>query len=228
MAYIYQIINKINGKRYIGKTVNTIQDRWNEHKKDYTKESCRHRPLYRAMNKYGIDSFEISQIEECSYQDLNRQERYWIEFYGTFKNGYNATLGGDGTQYADYGKIFELFQQNFSYKDISSLTGYCEDTIVSALKNYHLSSEERQEKARIKNQKAVLMLDVKTEKPLRCFTSIQEALIFLSGIGNNKQDTNKKMCGTHISAVCKGNRKSAYGYKWKYLNDQSPPKFENS
>ena len=219
MAYIYQIINKVNGKRYIGKTVNTIQKRWNSHKRDYTKESCTNRPLYTAMNKYGIKSFEISQIEECSYQELNERERYWIEFYGTFKNGYNATLCDDGTQYADYEKIFKLYQQNFSYKEISNLTGYCEDTITSALKNYHISSEERQEKARAKNQKPILMLDIKTEKPLKCFVSIKEALIFLSSIGNNRQNTNKKMCGTHISAVCKGKRKSAYGYKWKYLND---------
>lgn len=72
MAYIYQIINKVNGKRYIGKTVNTIQKRWNSHKRDYTKESCKSRPLYKAMNKYGIESFEIYQIEECSYQELNK------------------------------------------------------------------------------------------------------------------------------------------------------------
>lgn len=217
MAYIYQIINKQNGKRYIGKTVNSISERWNNHKKDYLKDKYKNRPLYRAMNKYGLDSFEINQIEECHYEELNDRERYWIEFYGTFKNGYNATRGGDGSQYIDYKKIFDLYQKNFSYKEITELIGCCEDTVISALKNYHLSANERFEKSCLKKQKAVLMLDKNTEKPIRYFASIKEALNYLQQIGNSQQKSLKKMCGTHISAVCKGKRKTAYGYKWKYL-----------
>ena len=70
--------------------------------KDFKKERCEKRPLYNAMNKYGPENFSIEQIEECNSDIVNEQEIYWIEFYGSFKNGYNATFGGDGKHYADY------------------------------------------------------------------------------------------------------------------------------
>ena len=67
MAYIYQITNNINGKIYVGKTVkNNIQERWEEHLKDYKKPRCEKRPLYDAMNKYGSENFSIKELEECS------------------------------------------------------------------------------------------------------------------------------------------------------------------
>lgn len=53
----------------------------------------------------------------------------------------------------------------------------------------------------------VIQLDKNTEEEINCFESIIEATRSL-GLSNN--------CGSHISAVCRGNRKIAYGYKWRY------------
>jgi hypothetical protein len=61
------------------------------------------------MNKYGIEHFHISQIEETN--DPDEREKYWIEYYGTFKNGYNATIGGDGKRYLDYDLIIALYKE---------------------------------------------------------------------------------------------------------------------
>ena len=61
-GYIYLIENKINGKKYIGKTYSSIEKRWKEHIKDRTRFD---RPLYRAMNKYGIENFSIQELEYC-------------------------------------------------------------------------------------------------------------------------------------------------------------------
>jgi hypothetical protein len=52
--------------------------------------------LYDAINKYGSENFSIEEVEECSPEVLNDREVYWIEQYGSFKNGYNATRGGEG------------------------------------------------------------------------------------------------------------------------------------
>lgn len=74
MASIYKITNKINNKVYIGKTNNSIQQRFKEHIRDSKKHS--NRPLYRAFNKYGIDNFTISMVEECNPEVAAEREIY--------------------------------------------------------------------------------------------------------------------------------------------------------
>ena len=90
MSYIYCITNHVNGKKYIGKTTSSVSKRWKEHCRDYKKERCKDRPLYRAMNKYGIDSFSIEMLEECSSKESSGRETYWINEFKTYGNGYNA------------------------------------------------------------------------------------------------------------------------------------------
>lgn len=114
MAIIYKITNQINGKVYIGETLkDSIDVRWKEHKRDRTKRKNEKRPLYDAMNKYGIENFTIEEIDRCKAEEVQTYERYWINKYRSYIgfedcNGYNATLGGDGTNYADYELIFQL------------------------------------------------------------------------------------------------------------------------
>jgi hypothetical protein len=56
MAFIYKIINDINDKVYIGKTVKTIKVRWQQHllQERKNKTQANKRALYSAMNKYGV------------------------------------------------------------------------------------------------------------------------------------------------------------------------------
>ena len=93
---IYIITNDINDKVYVGKTMHSIEKRFKEHCKDSKKERNEKRPLYNAMNKYGIKHFKISLLEECDSENAEEREIYWIEYYNSYKNGYNATKGGDG------------------------------------------------------------------------------------------------------------------------------------
>jgi len=82
MSYIYCITNHVNGKKYIGKTTSSVSKRWKD------------RPLYRAMNKYGIDSFSIEMLEECSSKESSGRETYWINEFKTYGNGYAKTYNG--------------------------------------------------------------------------------------------------------------------------------------
>ena len=93
---IYKIQNKINNKIYIGQSVN-IERRWKDHRSSYKDENDHsyNTHLYRSMRKYGIENFDFSIIEICEPNQLNEKERYWIERYDSFFNGYNLTLGGD-------------------------------------------------------------------------------------------------------------------------------------
>ena len=65
-GFIYKITNDINGKIYIGKTLNSLEHRFNEHKRASRKKCCENRPLYSAMRKYGVENFSITLIEKAS------------------------------------------------------------------------------------------------------------------------------------------------------------------
>lgn len=65
--------------------------------------------MYRAIEKYGIDNFSIYTIEETNNPE--EREKYWIEYYGSFKNGYNATIGGDGRPYIDYDLVVATYRE---------------------------------------------------------------------------------------------------------------------
>lgn len=90
---IYKITNKINNHAYIGQSVD-IEKRWNKHINHDSADADY--PLYRAFKKYGVDNFHFEIIETCNVDELNDREIYWIEYYDTFKNGYNQTMGGQG------------------------------------------------------------------------------------------------------------------------------------
>jgi len=92
---IYSILNKVNKHRYIGQTQQDLSKRWGQHIQE--SKTYIDRPLYRALNKYGIGMFVIRVIEEdIPIDKLSEREIYWIEQFDTYNKGYNATTGGEG------------------------------------------------------------------------------------------------------------------------------------
>ena len=144
MAYIYKIINNINQKIYIGKTSSTIEKRFKEHCNDSKKERCEKRPLYDAMNKYGIENFTVEKVEEVENDEIaSEREIYWINKLRTYIgfndcNGYNATLGGDSKRIYDYQtiakKYLELKNQKETAKyfqcDVETVKKACQENNI--------------------------------------------------------------------------------------------------
>lgn len=97
MIGIYKITNKINNHSYIGLSTH-IEDRWNYHKNPYNWKRESNKTLYKAIIKYGIDNFQFEVLEECSPEQLDEKEKYYIELYDTYYNGYNMTSGGENNQ----------------------------------------------------------------------------------------------------------------------------------
>lgn len=91
MIGIYKITNKINNKCYIGQS-NNCERRFKEHQ---TKGKTSRIPVDVAIEKYGIDAFNYEIIEECSIEELNQKEQYWIKYYNSIAQGYNCSEGGD-------------------------------------------------------------------------------------------------------------------------------------
>lgn len=100
---IYKITNTVNGKVYIGQSINIYQ-RWAVHKKRHLLETseCYQYPLYQAMRKYGVVCFDFSILEQCSREQLNEREIFYIQQYHSNEkeNGYNQTMGGDTQEHA--------------------------------------------------------------------------------------------------------------------------------
>ena len=205
MAFIYKITNNINGKSYVGKTLNTVSSRFKEHICDSKHEVRKNRPLYKAFNKYGIENFRVETLEECDDTDASEREMFWIKELDTFHKGYNATLGGDGKQYVNRALIILLWLADKNIKFISDFTGYSRDTISDILKSYRVSSKEILSRANNDRKKSVDMYDLNGNY-LRTFSSPYEASKFI----NNKHSR------SHIDSVCRGKRKTAYGFIWKF------------
>lgn len=96
---IYKIENTINGKVYIGQSVN-IKKRFIEHRYrayDKSDEKTYSLYLYSAIRKHGVENFSFSIIEECNAEELNEREMYWIDHYHANQKeyGYNLSDGGN-------------------------------------------------------------------------------------------------------------------------------------
>jgi group I intron endonuclease len=101
MSCIYKILNKVNGKVYIGLTSRASPTkRWQRHISDLNSGKHHSRHLQKSWNKYGEANFifEILEVLEVDIKNLFLREIFWIKFYKSFdpKFGYNMTFGGEG------------------------------------------------------------------------------------------------------------------------------------
>lgn len=75
---IYEILNKANGKRYIGSSIN-FSKRWWLHKRDLLDNKHHSKILQRAWNKYGAESFKFKRLVVCKKTDLLFYEQRFID-----------------------------------------------------------------------------------------------------------------------------------------------------
>lgn len=100
---IYEIRNKIDGKRYIGMS-RDLETRLKDHKRALKGEyhHCSH--LQRAYLKYGEENFEFKIIMICQDSIVEEMEVYYIKKYNSSHGdyGYNLTAGGKGKNKAKH------------------------------------------------------------------------------------------------------------------------------
>ena len=211
MAYIYQITNDINGKIYIGKTEFSIEKRFKEHCQDAFRDRNEKRPLYAAMRKYGVEHFHIELIEETDNPE--EREVFWIENKRSFKNGYNATVGGDGKKYIDYDLVISSYKEIKSIADTAKALNISADSVSNILHQNNISIISSSEINLNKYGKITNMYSLEGEF-LKSFSSTNEAAQYM--IDNNLTNCKKTTIKQHITEVCTGRRNTAAKYKWKY------------
>jgi predicted GIY-YIG superfamily endonuclease len=214
---IYKIQNLLNGKIYIGQSVD-IEKRWSTHKAELKNNYHHNIHLQSAWNKYGENNFEFSIVEECIIDQLNQREIYWISQFNSFENGYNLTPGGGNTEAFSKSVIqFDLAGNEISrYSSVSeaeTITGICYSQIseccldkrktaggyiwqyedgFTCIPQWHFDSRMFKEICQL----------TKEGKLISTFPSAAEA----------KRVTG--VCDTSIIRCCHGKLRTAGGYVW--------------
>ncbi len=190
---IYIHKNKINNKVYVGQTCQSPESRW---KNGEGYKGCPQ--FYAAIQKYGWDNFEHIILENnLTLEEANEKEAYYIRLYDSYKNGYNATLGGKNAPKTEEHKL-KLSESNVGK--------HPHQGELNPMYGKHMSEEAKQ-KSRLK-QKGVLK--VKCIETGEIFDSCHLAA----------QWANLKRDG-HIPEVCKGKRQTAGGYHWEEVKENN-------
>lgn len=232
-----------NNKSYIGQAQDLDKRKYefllSPDTHNYTGKNSK---IDRARKKYPILSeWKYEVLEYCDEDKLNELEKYYINLFDTYNNGYNSTIGGDGnrgykqseeTKYKHsvlmigrfkgeksplYGiKLSKEHKRKISEskKGVNHpmygkhLSDKQKEIISKANKDKKLTDEHRQNiskgKINLPSVSKIVLQYTKSNELVNEYPSIREA----------ERQTN--ISSTHISLTCKGKRKSAGGYIWKY------------
>lgn len=207
IGVIYMFTNKINGKKYIGQTINE-KCRLIDHKRSRDKI-----PIDFAIKKYGIGSFNyeilntiIASSKEGLIQQLNRWEVYYISKYNTTdkKLGYNIKMGGSNSLISEETKrkLSGLMKGRYVGENNPNYGHRWSKEQREHLRQIKLGKKYSYE-VRKKKFKSVTQYDLDGNF-VKEFESLTEAAL--------KMNCDKAL----IMRVCQGKAKTAKGYKWKY------------
>lgn len=201
---LYCILNKINNKAYIGKTYRNIDERWREHIKDCKRYN---RPLHRAIRKYGKESFTVKLLGSFPEGDLELKEKEFILKYNSFKNGYNATLGGDGKRYLEVTdqEVLDAYETSASLKEAATKLNINEDTVRKIIASYNIKIHKPTTQF-----KKVLIPELGLE-----FDSVSDCARLLIECEIPKSKNVTTVAG-HITRVCNKIRNSYLGFTYVY------------
>lgn len=239
-GYIYLIVNKVNGKQYIGQTTQSIEKRFKRHIYD-AKGNYTNMYLHKAMRKYGEDNFLIWQIDLIEHNEkhelmtnLNTLEKYYIAEYNTLSPyGYNLTKGGE--QRSENAKVpvdeYDLYgnfvRTHNSLKDAAHSVGTEYNTAIFKCCN-GISKFAFQRIWRYHNDpldKYLLVEDMQKASrdhkmtPVDKYQADGTYICSYDSIIEAAKEFEDSISISHISECCKGKLYTAYGFVWRYKND---------
>lgn len=223
---IYCIENIINNKKYIGQSVN-IKNRKRKHLDELNKNKHCNEFLQNDWIQYGNNSFKFEILEECDADDLDKLERYYINKYNTTDSrfGYNLTHGGVKNP-SPIECVCNKISENLKdvYKNNKELIN---ERRNSAYKQW--ADPSIKEKILGKNngmygkhhtiQAKEKMSNAATGRESKQKIKIKVLCVELNKIFDSASDAAKEF-GTQsccILGVCRGERHTANGYHWKFL-----------
>lgn len=145
---IYKIVNDLNDRIYVGQTIRPLKIRFQRH---CNLNEDGYMVIKKAMKKYGKEHFKIELIEElpdCTKDQLNEREIYWIAFYDSYNNGYNSTKGGQGRgkepklSEEEENKLVELYEEGVGSPTIAKMFNVDKTTVLNYAKKHNLHRKD--------------------------------------------------------------------------------------
>lgn len=204
--YVYEHICP-DGKRYIGITKRVPERRWGKNGIGYR---AHNQHFYNAILEYGWENITHNIIASgLSKEAACEKEKFFIELYNTSNRefGYNSSTGGEHPGTGVRKTLSEEARRKIS--EAQKGKKVAPETIrkrVEARKGYRHSDVTRakmSEAAKI----PIIQIDI-NGKPICRFDSILTAAI----------QTN--VAKQNICKCCKGERKTAGGYMWRYYEEK--------
>lgn len=222
---IYCIENIINNKKYIGQSIH-IKERWKRHISELEHNTHYNDYLQRSWNKYSKDNFRFYILENCTEDNLDNREIYWINYYNTTDSsvGYNLKSGGQnsGTVLSNYSKeklrksVTESYC-NSNLREIRSLNALSQwsnpeikKKIIGKNNGMYGKHHSEESKRKMSEHKKGSISWRRNTTPVICIeTNIKY---------NDATDAGQKLKldSSAILKVCRNERKTCGGYHWKF------------
>lgn len=214
---IYAIISP-SGKRYVGQA-QSFKIRWSKHRSALRRGVHPCRPLQRAWDKYGEESFIFAKIAIVAVDELDRREQEQFDSYINSENRaslYNASLCAESIKRGVLmsedakAKISLARKGKERSPEIRAKISATMKVIFRGENNPNFGKSpskevrERQSAAR-SDKKPVLCIELD-----RNFSSMKDAERWL------RENGHPAAVYSGISRACQGKRKTCYGYSWRY------------
>lgn len=217
-GYVYSITSPSN-KRYIGITKRNPENRFREHIR-HSINGIYQRKIYKAIRHYGKENMKMEILEEITSSDehvlmqmlFELENKYIIEF-DTFVNGYNGTLGGEGTAGLS-GEMNPFYGKKHGIDTLERLSELAKQRKHSDETKRKISESSKGRKHTKESIK--LMKEQKIKEVGRSVICLdtKETFQTLTDCSNHFN-----IARSDIRKVCEGKRITAHGMKFRYLEN---------
>ena len=237
---VYKLTNTINGKFYIGSTVD-FYTRWYTHRKPSVDSV-----MSRAIRKHGVDNFIFEVVEYTDIDSLLEREQYYLDTLAKYAHngdGYNVSLiatsgfgykwsqeqkharGISVEQYDFDGKYIKTYQ---SLADVETELGINHSKLSECINGIRRSTGNFQwiregDTPPLKYERTNMPLEINmynmhNEFILKFDSSWQAAKYLFPDLESSDKVIGRKAYS--IQRCANGKRKSAFDFKWQWVSKE--------